>query len=66
MGGFTVRIGVDVGGTNTDAVIMDGEQVLTTHKTPTTPRLDEGIAAAIGAVLAGSGIDAADIDQVMR
>lgn len=60
-----MRIGVDVGGTNTDAVIMDGERVLTTHKTPTTPRLDEGIAAAIGAVLAGSGIDAADIDQVM-
>ena len=44
---------------------MDGQRVLTTHKAPTTPRLDEGIAAAIGTVLARSGIDAADIDQVM-
>ena len=60
-----MRIGVDVGGTNTDAVIMDGQRVLTTHKTPTTPMLGEGIAAAIGTVLARSGIDAADIDQVM-
>ena len=60
-----MRIGVDVGGTNTDAVIMDGKRVLTAHKTPTTPRLSEGIATAIGTVLARSGIDAADIDQVM-
>ena len=60
-----MRIGVDVGGTNTDAVIMDGQRILTTHKTPTTAGLSEGIAAAIGTVLTRSGIDAANIDQVM-
>ena len=60
-----MRIGVDVGGTNTDAVLMDGKQVLTTHKTPTTPGLSEGVFSAIGTVLARSGIDAASIDQVM-
>ena len=60
-----MRIGVDVGGTNTDAVIMDGQRVLTAHKTPTTAGLSEGIAAAIGTVLSQSGIDAAEVNQVM-
>ena len=60
-----MRIGVDVGGTNTDAVIMDGQQVLSTHKTPTTADLSEGIVSAIGAVLGQSGIDAKAIGQVM-
>jgi len=32
-----MRIGVDVGGTNTDAVLMDGTKVVGWFKTPTTP-----------------------------
>ena len=32
-----MRIGIDVGGTNTDAVLMQGRQVLAEVKTPTTP-----------------------------
>ena len=32
-----MRIGIDVGGTNTDAVLMDGIDVLGWRKTPTTP-----------------------------
>ena len=32
-----MRIGIDVGGTNTDAVLMDGRTVLSATKTPTTP-----------------------------
>jgi len=60
-----VRIGVDVGGTNTDAVIMDGQIVLSAHKTPTTPKLSEGIIAAIGAALKGAAIDAHSIEAVM-
>ena len=31
-----IRIGIDVGGTNTDAVIMDGSTVLDGVKAPTT------------------------------
>ena len=60
-----LRIGVDVGGTNTDAVIMDGQQVLSAHKTPTTADLSEGIVSAIGAVLDRSGIEANAVGQVM-
>ena len=42
-----MRIGIDVGGTNTDAVIMDGAQVLASTKTPTTPDVSDGITTAL-------------------
>ncbi|KAM4066229.1 hydantoinase/oxoprolinase domain-containing protein [Hirsutella rhossiliensis] len=58
------RIGVDVGGTNTDAAILDikaldspGRGVLASHKAPTTPDITSGIEAAIRAVLASSAVD---------
>ena len=60
-----MRIGVDVGGTNTDAVVMDGQTVVSTHKAPTTPNLSDGIVGAIGSVLQSSGADAAAIESVM-
>ena len=44
---------------------MDGQAVLCTHKTPTTPNLSDGIADAIGAVLKGSAIDAGSVEGVM-
>ncbi|TID03905.1 Hydantoin utilization protein A [Colletotrichum higginsianum] len=61
----TVRIGVDVGGTNTDAVAIDlslqhtaNRGVLAHFKTPTTPDASAGIETAVRAVLAASGLDA--------
>ncbi len=63
--GPAVRIGVDVGGTNTDAVVMDGQRVLATHKTPTTEVLSRGIARAITEALESSATRAADVQQVM-
>ncbi len=60
-----MRIGVDVGGTNTDAVLMDGTTVVSSTKTPTTPNVSEGIAKALRTVIADSGIDTARIDGVM-
>ncbi len=60
-----MRIGVDVGGTNTDAVLMDGITVISSTKTPTTANVSEGIAKALRTVIADSGIDAATIDGVM-
>ncbi|VAV91791.1 Hydantoinase/oxoprolinase family protein, partial [hydrothermal vent metagenome] len=42
-----MRIGVDVGGTNTDAVLLDGDRVLSWCKMPTTPNVGDGITAAI-------------------
>ena len=46
------RLGIDVGGTNTDAVIMDGaDRVIAKAKVPWTPDITGGIVAAIDAVL---------------
>lgn len=60
-----IRIGVDVGGTNTDAVIMDGRTVLATHKAPTSANVSDGIVAAIRQVRDDAGIDVAKISAVM-
>ncbi|MEX1148098.1 MAG: hydantoinase/oxoprolinase family protein [Sphingomonadales bacterium] len=60
-----MRIGVDVGGTNTDAVLMDGERVVASTKQPTTEDVSSGIIAAIRSVLTQSGVDTGAIDVVM-
>jgi N-methylhydantoinase A len=56
-------LGVDVGGTFTDAVLaFDGR--LVTAKAPTTPRdQSEGVLAAIEAALARAGRDAEEIEE---
>ena len=58
------RIGVDVGGTNTDAAILDikafdtpGRGVLASHKASTTEDITSGIEASIRAVLDQSAVD---------
>ena len=60
-----IRIGVDVGGTNTDAVVMDGAKVLAGVKAPTTPDVMSGVVAALRSVLAASGLEPEAIDVVM-
>ena len=60
-----VRLGVDVGGTNTDAVVLDGSgRVLAKAKTPTTPDVTTGIVQAIDLVLA-AGVSIGDISTAM-
>ncbi len=50
-----MRLGVDVGGTFTDAVLVDGDR-LHTAKAPTTPGdQSEGVLAAVARVLARAG-----------
>lgn len=51
-----VRIGVDVGGTNTDAVAVQGKTILGSAKCCTTPDVFSGIRAAMIAALDGAGI----------
>ncbi|MBL8134440.1 MAG: hydantoinase/oxoprolinase family protein [Anaerolineae bacterium] len=60
-----MRIGIDVGGTNTDAVLMDGQQIIASTKTPTTPNVSDGIIAALKNLVADSGVDVATLDGVM-
>ncbi|MCH9671729.1 MAG: hydantoinase/oxoprolinase family protein [Gammaproteobacteria bacterium] len=45
-----ISIGVDVGGTNTDAVILEDRCVIATHKTPTTHDITSGIRSALRAL----------------
>jgi N-methylhydantoinase A/oxoprolinase/acetone carboxylase beta subunit len=58
-------VGVDVGGTNTDAVLMRGRDVLAARKSPTTPDVASGIVAAIGEVLHGVAKSTARVRAVM-
>ena len=51
------RIGVDVGGTNTDAVLMQGDELLAQAKVPTTPDVTSGIEASIRAVMSNVNDD---------
>ena len=60
-----IRIGVDVGGTNTDAVLMNGTAILASTKTPTTADVEGGIALAIRTVLADAACDPAALRAVM-
>ena len=60
------RLGIDVGGTNTDAVILDrADRVIAKAKVPTTPDVTGGIVAALDTVIAASGADAARITHAM-
>ena len=42
-----IRVGVDVGGTNTDAVVMKGKKFLGGAKSPTTKDILTGVENAI-------------------
>jgi N-methylhydantoinase A/oxoprolinase/acetone carboxylase beta subunit len=60
-----MRIGIDVGGTNTDAVLMDGMEVKSWHKTPTTADVSGGIMKVLRAVMTEGGATADGITGVM-
>ena len=59
-----LRLGVDVGGTNTDAVVLDPEdRLLAKAKVPTTPDVTKGIEAALAGVV--EQVDRARITHAM-
>lgn len=60
-----MRIGVDVGGTNTDAVLLAGKTVLGAVKRPTRADVSSGISDAIGALIDTCGVRPDAIDAVM-
>ena len=59
------RIGIDVGGTNTDAVLMNGDEVVHAVKTATSADVMAGVLAVLRQVISGSGVRAADLRAVM-
>ncbi|MGO1802169.1 MAG: hydantoinase/oxoprolinase N-terminal domain-containing protein [Microbacteriaceae bacterium] len=61
-----LALGVDVGGTNTDAVILDGTGAVLAHtKRPTTDDVTGGIRASIADVLAAIGPERMRVSRVM-
>src|SRR5918998_3755560 len=59
-------IGVDVGGTFTDAALLAGDR-LVTGKAPTTPRdQSEGVIAAVRAALERAGARAGDVERFVH
>ena len=60
------KLGIDVGGTNTDAVLIDEEyKVLAEIKRPTSADIYEGIVNSIQTILTQSGVAPAEIRQAM-
>ncbi|MCT3283171.1 hydantoinase/oxoprolinase family protein [Lactiplantibacillus pentosus] len=63
---MTYRLGIDVGGTNTDAVILDEQlHVVTSTKVHTTTDIETGIYTAMKAVLNQTKIDPAEVTAAM-
>jgi N-methylhydantoinase A/oxoprolinase/acetone carboxylase beta subunit len=59
------NLGVDVGGTNTDAVIMRGDQIVAAAKRSTTADVGDGLIAAVQAVLQAAELSPARLANVM-
>ena len=59
------RIGIDVGGTNTDAVVLAGERVVAATKVATSEDVTSGILAALQAVLGQPGVDPTAVEAAM-
>lgn len=60
-----MRIGIDVGGTHTDAVILDGDEVIAAIKSLTTADVVTGVSTALDEVLNIGGIGPDKIKSVM-
>lgn len=55
-----MRIGIDVGGTNTDAVLIDDDTVMSSVKSQTTSDVFSGITSALTSVMQHKSPDAVD------
>ena len=60
-----IRIGVDVGGTNTDAVVMKSNDFIGGAKSPTTPDIISGVESAIKKALAEAKTEASNIEVLI-
>jgi len=60
-----LKIGIDVGGTHTDAVLLDNDEVISSFKALTSSDVLSGILEALTQVLSDSGVESSSIEAVM-
>src|SRR4051794_30781642 len=60
-----MRIGVDVGGTNTDAVLIAGREIVASVKCPTSPDIGSGIVDAVETLISDADVGVDAIRAVM-
>ena len=60
-----MRIGIDVGGTNTDAVLIEGEDIIASCKTPTTDEINNGIETALKNLVTSYPASCKKVEAVM-
>lgn len=60
-----MKIGIDVGGTHTDAVVMNGTEILASHKALTSSDVKQGIVEALDAVMTSASLSSAEVKAVM-
>lgn len=59
------RVGVDVGGTNTDAVLMSGRVVIASRKSATSEDVAGGVIQSVSALLASAEVEPCEVSAVM-
>jgi N-methylhydantoinase A/oxoprolinase/acetone carboxylase beta subunit len=60
-----MRLGIDVGGTNTDVVALDHGRVTLCRKVPTSADIEGGVRQALRALLERDRVSALDVDAVI-
>jgi N-methylhydantoinase A/oxoprolinase/acetone carboxylase beta subunit len=61
-----LRLGIDVGGTHTDAAVLDADdRLIAKAKAPTSADVTAGVTGALAAVLRVPGVDPARVSHVM-
>ena len=60
-----MRIGIDVGGTHTDAVLLDGSDIVASTKALTSADVLTGITNALDTVMADAGVPQSEVEAVM-
>lgn len=60
-----MRIGIDVGGTNTDVVLVDGQRVVDSLKVPTQPDVTTGIVSVLKQLHERNGYRTDAVDAIM-
>ena len=60
-----MRIGIDVGGTHTDAVVLDAQEVVASTKVLTSANVKDGVINALDEILENSSVDRTAMEAVM-